>query len=181
MAGLRSRSRVGDCLHLRGKSWVLDFRYRGVRHTKTLGPFPSRSAARRVAVVVRAKILTGDAGMVSQKDSTVRLEQAVTRFLSSLKGDLRASTITRYEVSFRALVAFFGAGRLLTKIDAWDLEQYRRARLEAGVSVGFNRDMESLRNLYNRAIGWGWLRENPIRHFKRVKESRGRTRWLTQE
>lgn len=181
MARPRLGSRGGDCLYLRGKSWVLDFRHRGNRHVKTLGPFPSRSAARQAAAIVRAKILAGEAGIASRQESTIRLGQAVSHFLNSLKGDVRKSTITRYEVSFRALMAFFGEDRILMKIDAWDLEQYRRVRLEAGVSVGFNRDMECLRNLYNRAIGWGWLRENPVRHFKRVKESRGRTRWLTQE
>jgi len=63
---------------LRGKSQVLDFRHRGKRYVKTLGPFPSRSAA--------------------QPNSTIRLEQVIVPFLDSLKGNLMVSIITYYEI-----------------------------------------------------------------------------------
>lgn len=85
-SGIDGEARWRDCgrwaeqgiVYLRGKSQALDFRHRGKRYVKTLGPFPSRSAAR--------------------PNSTIRLEQVIVPFLDSLKGNLRVSIITHYEV-----------------------------------------------------------------------------------
>jgi hypothetical protein len=42
-------SRGGDAIYQRGRSWLLDFQYKGQRHKITFGALANRSAAGKVA------------------------------------------------------------------------------------------------------------------------------------
>jgi hypothetical protein len=44
---------------------------------------------------------------------------------------------------------------LASEISAFDLERYKRARVDAGVTVMVNRELACLKTLYNRCLEWG--------------------------
>jgi integrase len=58
-------------------------------------------------------------------------------------------------------------------------EKHKRGRLEAGAKVMPNRELSVLRALFNRAVALGTFEgDNPVKAVKRLKESKGRVRFL---
>ncbi len=81
-------------------------------------------------------------------------------------GHLRLSDVTQFEIS---------AGRdHLSKVVT------RRHKVMSPATV--NRHLAALSSAFRVAINeWGWLKENPVRQVKKLRESRGRTRFLSDD
>ncbi len=170
----------GDAIYKRGRSWVLDFRYKGERHKITLGPLPNRSAAKEVATKRRGEIIAQGHGIASRPAPSLSLEKAAKLFTDWTRVNRRPETAKRYESALKPVLSYF-AGKRLADISPFGLEAFKKRRVEEGVWTGLNRELEALRNLFNRMIAWGKATDNPVRKVKRLKEPEGRTRWLTVE
>lgn len=105
----------------------------------------------------------------------------------------------------RYLIPFF-KNMPLAKISSFDLERYKKSRLESeslrggdrvsqharesgkqkGALVGkvtpgtLNRELATLSHLLTKAVSWGWLDHKPM-EIKRLKEESGRIVYLTQD
>jgi integrase len=78
------------------------------------------------------------------------------------------------------LVPFF-EDKPLIKVSSFDVERFKKARLEAGVTPGtINRELAVLSHLFTRAVEWRWIDHKPV-VIKRFKEERGRITYLTTE
>ncbi len=170
----------GDSISQRGRSWVLDFQHKGTRHKVTLGPLPNRSAAREVAQKIRGDIIKEGHGIAARPVPSLPLEKAAKLFTEWAQANRRPETAKRYAGALRPVLRHF-AGKRLADVSPFALEGYKRARVEQGVRTGLNRELEALRNLYNRMVEWGKATDNPVRKVKRLKEPDGRTRWLAEE
>ncbi len=171
-------ARRGDGIYQRGKTWWLDFTHRGERHVARLGKNISRTVAGELARVERAAILKGEAGIGGPKRADVTLENAAELFLAWSDANKRPRTRRTYRQCVERLKAAF-PGRRLSEISAFDLERYKRGRIEAGVTVMVNRELQCLRALYNRCREWGkYEGDNPAARVKPLRESRGRLRFL---
>lgn len=61
----------------------------------------------------------------------------------------------------------------LADITAWHIEKWRTARLKAGILPNtLNRDIAPLKTALNRAVEWGFLRENPLSRLKAARIDR---------
>ena len=80
------------------------------------------------------------------------------------------------------LVPFFG-DMPLSKIDTFNIEQYKRQRRQ-GTDVAkqgtINRELAVLSHMFNHAIDWGWIDRRPGK-IKRFSEDSGRIVYLTAE
>jgi len=79
--------RRGDGLILRGKTWWLDFTHMGERHQSRLGKNVSRTVARELAAVERAKILKGEAGIGGKGRKDISFDKAVEEFIKWAGGE----------------------------------------------------------------------------------------------
>ncbi len=78
------------------------------------------------------------------------------------------------------LVSFWG-DKPLSGISTFDLERYKKSRLEQEAKVGtINRELACLSHIFNKAIEWNWLDKRPA-VIKRFKEDTGRIIYLTTE
>jgi integrase len=75
------------------------------------------------------------------------------------------------------LKAAFGS-KTLAGIGVKDVEQYKAARAEKRSPATVNRELACLKHLFNKAIHWGYARENPVRKVRLFKENNQRTRYL---
>lgn len=76
----------------------------------------------------------------------------------------------------------FFTEKRLGQITAFDLERYKRQRVEAKAPVSANRELAVLKALINRCQDWGRFEgDNPVRRVKFLRESRGRVRYLELE
>lgn len=78
------------------------------------------------------------------------------------------------------LVPFFG-DKPLSKVSAFDIERYKKSRLEAQASPAtVNRELATLSHLFTKAVEWQWLDHRPA-VIKRLKEDSGRIIYLSTE
>ena len=61
----------GEGIYLRGRTWWLDCVIRGNRYFRCLGKNITRTAAKELAAVERARILKGEAGIDGRKKKTL--------------------------------------------------------------------------------------------------------------
>jgi integrase-like protein/endosialidase-like protein len=84
-------ARRGDGILLRGRTFWLDCRINGQRHTVRLGKGITPSAAREIAQVKRSAILRDEVG-IGRKKKDWLFDEAVTEFLAWAKAEKRPNT-----------------------------------------------------------------------------------------
>jgi len=78
------------------------------------------------------------------------------------------------------LVPFFG-DRPLSQIETFNVNRYKKHRLESGAAVGtINRELAALSHLFSKAVEWRWLSHRPAKIY-RFQEDNGRIVYLTTE
>jgi len=142
-------ARRGDGIYLRGRTWWLDFTHEGKRHVARLGKGINRTVAGEIARVKRGAILKGEAGIGGPKRADLPIEKAAELFLTWAEANKRRRTVRTYRQCIDRVKAAF-PGRRLGELSPFDLERYKRGRIEAGVTVMVNRELACLRALYNR-------------------------------
>jgi len=74
------------------------------------------------------------------------------------------------------------SGKYLHEITLLDIERFKADRLKEGVTPAtVNRALTSLKSLYNRAIEWGKITENPAQKVRLFRENNQRVRFLEEE
>ena len=174
-------ARRGDGIYQRGNTWWLDFTHMGQRHVARLGRKISRTVAGELARVQRAAVLRGEAGIGGPKRADLTIEKAAELFLAWAEANKRPRTVRTYRQCIDRLKRAF-AGRQLSDVSPFDLERYKRDRVDAGVTVMVNRELACLKTLYNRCREWGkYEGDNPAASVKALRESPGRIRFLEAE
>lgn len=170
--------RKNDGLYLRGTVWYLDCRLNGQRHVVKLGKGIKRSVAAELAQVKRGAILRAEAG-IRAKRKDCGFDEIQKEFIRWAETNLRPSTVKQYKKELKQLAESF-AGRKLSAISALDVERHKHRRVAAGTTVNANRELTRLRQLYTMATRWGrYEGPNPTATVKKLTESRGRVRFLT--
>lgn len=173
-------ARSGDGLALRGRTWYLDIRVNGRRYAMRLGKDISRSVARELASVKRAAILKNDAG-IGKKKQDVNFKEARQKFEAWMAAEKRPSTVKGYQECLLRLSSVFESKRL-SEITPWILEKYRKDRTDAGAPIRANRELATLKNLFNKAVAWKLYEgDNPVCAVTFRKEPRTRLRVLEVE
>lgn len=165
-------------LYQRGKSWYYNFTHRGVRYNECIGPV-RKTRAKEVEAKKRQEVAEGRFVPLAQK-ATPRLDVFVPEYLDYYRANRRPMSTRRQETSWHSIEPVLGAKRL-DEISARDVERYRRIRQQHGRSnVTINRELAFLRNLFNKAIDWGAVSENPVRKVRFAQEHNQRIRFLTK-
>jgi integrase len=166
-------------LYQREKSWYYDFMYRGQRYTGNIGPV-SKTRAKEVMAKKKAEAVEGRYELPSKKPSP-RLDDFSKEYFDYYQANRRPQSVQRHKTAYRALQGTFGQQRL-ADISPLDIERYKRQRQGAGVSgVTINRELAFLKNLFNKAVEWGKVAENPVKKVRLYREDNARTRFLSDE
>ena len=105
---------------------------------------------------------------------------AGTRYIDKLK-ECGGKSIARKECQLALhLKPFFGQ-KALSKINSFDIERYKKRRVEQGASnATVNRELAVLSHMFSMAIDWGWIAHRPAK-ISRFREDKGRIFYLTVE
>ncbi len=173
-------ARRGDGLYLRGKTWYLDCRINGTRYQERLGKDISRSVAKELASIQRAAILKGEAG-IGKKRKDCTFEKATEEFLTWAEANKKSRTVRDYRECLVHLEKSFRDKRL-SGIHPFLIEKHKAERAKAGAPVRANRELATLKNMFNRCRDWGLYEgDNPVTKVKFLKEPRRRLRYLEPE
>ena len=75
---------------------------------------------------------------------------------------------------------FFG-DKPLAKVTTFDVERYKKHRLEEKAANGtINRELAALSHLFTKAVQWRWIGHKPVT-IKRLEEDKGRITYLTND
>ncbi len=168
--------------------WHYDFRINGRRHRASTDT-ADKHRARDIEARERARILEGRHGIRRQPDITFR-EFATTYLRDYAHPNKRSAG--RDEEIVKVLNRAFGSV-LLHEVTAHRIEQFKRERL-AGKwrSHGYsgpaksiqpgtvNRELDTLRSIFSKAVEWRKLQEQPMAAVRRLKVDNRRTRILTE-
>ncbi len=99
----------------------------------------------------------------------ITLEEAITKYLETVKRDLEESTVDKYEVFFRQFKTF-AISRGIVQLAAFttdDLEMFRTTWKD-GRNAGVNK-MDRVKQFFKKATERGWIRTNPAADIKSGK------------
>jgi len=157
--------------------WKIDFRCKGRRITRIIGP--SKREAEAAAIAIKAGIL-GDPYGFGRKKPEVLFEDHAREFLKLYSKQNKRSW-KRDEISLGHLIEFF-KGKFLSEITSETIEKYRANRRADGVSPAtINRELACLKTCFSKAVEWEKTDRNPARTVKKFRESNGKERILTAD
>ena len=190
-------------IYKRKDTWYLDVRIKGRRLRRRVGK------AKRVAELAlkdaEVKIARDEFGFTKQDISVDRL---IERFLEYNRTNHRTSTTRRYEAVTDHFRRFLAAGRpdvfAVSQVTSEVIEGYKTFRRDEWVNPNgkpveseddvtsytrkgarartVNLELDGLKTMFNLAIRWGYLRDNPVRQVKPLKTDDKRpVRFLTLE
>jgi integrase len=165
-------------IYKKGRHWYIDYYVKGVRKRKKIGP--SKQIAELALAQVQVKIAKGEyLGIYEQKKLTLR--QFAPEYLAHSQANKRPSSYHRDCITIeRWLTPTFGE-QYLFDITLVGVERYKQQRLDAVDPATVNKEVNCLKAMLNKAVRWGYLKDNPLKGMSALKEPPGRLRYLTPE
>jgi hypothetical protein len=183
-----NKSRRRDGLFQRRGWWWLDCTDADGKRHRQKGA-PDYQTAKLLYRQTMTAIAKGE--VTGVREEGMRLREFVDRrYWPTVKTALSAWEVDRARrVLDRQLLPRFGDAKLV-KLRREEIERWQAERLGKGgpmrdkgkgVAAGTaNKELMRLKHILNRAVAWGYLRESPARHVKKV-EAPGRVRYRTPE
>ncbi len=160
-------------MYLRGKSWYSQFWHEGQRYTKAWGEI-SKTVAKEKDADFRKEVREGKH---IPKSKRILFETFAEKYLEYARTQKKPKSAKRNEVSINMLKPHF-QGKLLRSIHPFMLEQYKKQRKEEGKAPAtINRDIICIRNMFRKAVEWGYLSQNPLAGVKQLRED-NEQRWV---
>ncbi len=129
---------------------------------------------------VRTDARAGRLNLPKGRKVVLGFRQAAEKYLAMLIQEGGKDLVMKRQRLSLHLVPFL-KDKPLANITSFDVERYKKTRLEEGAATGtVNRELAALSHLFTKAIEWQWLDHKPVK-LKRLKEDRGRITYLTTE
>jgi integrase len=159
----------------RGDTWYIDYTYQGKRCRKRSGH--SKRVAELTLKDLELRIERREnLGIKETKNITF------TAFAGEYMNYARTNKAKRSWATnrscIRAMTPQFGDS-LMSEITPQMIEHHKAVRSQSVTPTTVNHDLALLKNMFNKAIEWGYLAENPMKRVKLLKEPPGRLRYLT--
>jgi len=151
--------------------WYIDYYFNGKRLREVVTiPKVDPSNINRLDALKALSIRKGEIAEgkfnISQTKPQVLFKKLCNRYLEYCKNNKRAWQ--RDEQSIKHFLKHF-KNKTLQQINPWIIEKYKSERKEEVKPSTVNRELDTLRNMLNKAVDWGMIESSPykgIRHFK---------------
>jgi len=162
----------------RGNNWYVDFAHKGRRVRRRIGR--SKRMAELALKDIEVRITKGEF-LGAYENRRVLFEEVAEEYLDFSQTSKARSSYERDITSLRPhLIPHFG-DEYIGNISSKAIEQYIAKRREYVAPATANRELSCIKHLYAKAIEWGYVRENPAKPVKKLKEPPGRVRYLEPE
>jgi integrase len=137
----------------------------------------TRQQAEDLIENLRTDARHGRLNLPKARKTVLSFSNAATKYLEKLKEE-GGKDINRKKIRFDLHLNPFFKETPLNKICSFDIERYKKHRLEAKAAHGtINRELASISHLLNKAIEWDWIDKKPL--IKLFKETQSRITYLT--
>ncbi len=170
-------------IYKRGKTWYLDIRVKGRRVRQKVGN--SKKVAELALKDAEVKVARHEFGF-ARKD--IAIDKLLEKFLEYSKANHRQGSTRRFKAIIENFKSFFETKTSITflsEITPETIDQYKiylvnnqdNSSLDEKIKTTptgikpetVNFELKTLTNIFNRAIKWGYLKENPVKDVKRFK------------
>lgn len=155
--------------------YYIDYYYQGRRIRECVGP--SKKLAQQALAARKGEIAQGRFDLRRIKGSPF-FHEFIEEYLEYCKGHNRAWK--RKATHLRHFKVFFGSVRL-HQITPWLLERYKAKRQKDVTPATVNRELGTLKHLFNLAIKWERVDRNPVREVKFFREANRPLRFLSED
>jgi integrase len=153
-------------------AWFYDFSFKGIRYRGVGGS--TRTHALRVLDKIRNQVYSGEFDLVTNI-SDPKIDDFAIRYLKCTQ-HLRSHR--RIALSVKTLLSFL-KGYNLSSINPYLIEEYVIKRRNDGVAnATINRELTTLKRMFNLAIKWKESKANPVNELDFLEEPPGRDRFL---
>jgi integrase len=163
--------------------WKINVMVDGQRIHRVIGKESegvTREQAENAIEKLRTEAREGRLNLPKGRKAALGFREAAAKYLEKSKEEGGRNLEKKAQHLRDHLEPFFGS-KPLEKISGSDLERYKKARLEAGITPGtLNRELATLSHLLSKAVEWKWIAHKPAK-VNRVKEQAGRITYLTTE
>lgn len=161
-----------------GNYWIDYYDADGRRHRKMIGP--QKTVAQLALKDVKVKIAKGEYLGIYEEKKVLFKEFAQKTYIPFAKTNLSERTFDRCKgIIENQLIPYFDC--YVYKISRNDIEKYKQKRAEEVKPATVNREFSRLRHMLKCAVDWGYIKNNPCKGVKEMKEPPGRIRYLSHE
>lgn len=165
-------------IYQRGNVWYVDYTFNGKRIRYAVG---ERNDVERELEKVRYEIKEG----IHQPHKRLIFDNLLKEYQKWEKTHTGKSFGKRDTSKYKPLLSFF-AGKRIDRITHADAEEYQRLRMDSKLIVHkkrvsnttVNHEIGLLKRIFNKAVDWNYLKINPLRNVKKLKEPPGRVRYV---
>jgi len=161
-------------IYERNGKWYIDYYYKGRRIRECVGT--SKVLAKQALQARKGEITQGRFRLQEEKED-IPFKEFVEEYLAYVKSYKKS--YRRDEIYVDHFRRFFGK-YLISEISPLLIERYKQKRLKEVKPATVNRELSSLRHIFNMAIKWGRLKTNPIGNVKFLKEEKLPLRVLSE-
>ena len=134
-----------------------------------------KGEARKRATFILGKIIEGTFDF-EKKEKPVRLEDMLHKHLEWCQTNHRSYESDKAYAA--NLLKHFSPDLHIQKMTAWDIERYKKKRLEKVKPATVNHDIKFLKQMFKKANEWGDTCHNPTGTVKKLREDNERLRFL---
>ncbi len=157
----------------RGKYFYIYFGRHNEKSLRKLAPglpekyYTEEKLANRLLKEIERKILKGKLHIL-EKEEKITLKQFAEEYLEWSQAHKAHSTYKRDALALRKLINFLGDTPLRV-ITLKKIEDYHSFLLKTNKPSGVNVEIRHLKAAFNKAVLWGYLKENPYSRIRPLK------------
>jgi len=168
-----------------GESYGIDYYAGGKKHREIIGSLLTE-AQEKLAELRKSARDGGYMSLAARRKFS--FDQLAKEYEEKQKGETYFDKTRKYYVP---IIKSFFANKRLYQISPLDVESYKKQRKDTPTrakklrsDVAVNRELETLRHIFNKAVDWGFMEKNPFDKFRDpilFKEDENRVRYLTED
>ena len=158
------------------KNWIIEYFLYGRRKRDKIGPnklLAENVLKKRELEIAENKYLD------VKKEEKIKFEDFAEVFLKLHSKPNKKSWKADFYNLHNLMPAF--KGRYIYEIRARDIEEYKARRSKKVSPATVNRDLATLKTMFNKAVAWEKLYKTPAKNVKFLREPNGRLRYLEKE
>jgi len=161
-------------VYRRGTIWCIDYRDQlGKRHREAVDTHKrvaEQALAKRKTEVAENRFLD------KKKQSRIKFADFASEFIETYSKPNKRSW--KRDMQLVSHLTLFFNNSLLHQIGPQGIEKYKKERTKHVKPATVNRELSCLRTIFNKAIEWGKVEQNPVKKIKFYKENNKRVRYL---
>ncbi len=168
-------------IYLRNSVWYIDYFFNGKRIRYAVG---AEAEALEELGRIRYEIKHG----IHRPHKKLIFDNLQKEYHSWAMITKRCSSAKHDTKRYKPLLTYF-SGKRIDRITHADAEEYQKRRIDGVLTIRkkkvsnatVNREVALLKHMFKKAIEWGYLKINPLRNVKMLKEPPGRIRYVKPE